>query len=141
MVKIYHNKEFILMNYFFMGVQMKPEEAEQCMLKPENLEEVAEMTEIGHTDIESLETAFRMTQNYEANWTRNFEVSGFVPAVKLGTAVRPKLRSTSVGDVMELNGKFYIVAICGFEEIGNPFEDEKRTSIFDDLDPETGMWK
>lgn len=55
-----------------------------------------------------LETAFRFTNSIEQHWA---------DAEDARLTVHSRTRSTSVGDVMELDGKFYIVAAVGFKEL------------------------
>lgn len=62
--------------------------------------------------IERLEAAFALTQNGDRSWWEN-------PSVR---AARPG-RSTSVGDVLELDGRYYTVLAAGFAEI------ERRESL------------
>lgn len=56
-----------------------------------------------------LEDAFRLTNHIETAWTENPEVS------VLGGHHQ---RSTSVGDIVELDGVLHLVAGVGFVEIG-----------------------
>lgn len=90
MVNVYHNKGFLALQ--FKKVSEIPKE---------NLTKVAEVS------INDLETAFELTNHIEHNWTHN---KGVTPLVS-------EPRSTSVGDVLEIEKKFYIVAASGFEEI------------------------
>ncbi len=68
---------------------------------PENLVLVAEVDG-------NLETAFRETNSCEEAW---YECDS--PILK----VIKEARSTSVGDIMELDGKVYVVASVGFTEL------------------------
>ncbi len=61
----------------------------------------------GYVDAESLEEAFRLSQNVEEHWNK----------------VNP-CRSTSVGDVIQDDGTFYMVAGTGFTELVEPEENE-----------------
>lgn len=77
---------------------------------PDSLLQVAEIDG-------DLNDAFSLTQNIEDAWahTDNPKVRFNAPA-----GFSPKdcgARSTSVGDVMELDGKFYLVASVGFKEL------------------------
>ena len=87
-VNVYHSKS--MDNYF--GKE-KP--------KADDLELVAT---VNTTD---LEEAFKLTNHVEGNWIENENV----------TALVERARSTSCGDVMVREGKAYIVAMCGFEEV------------------------
>ncbi len=59
---------------------------------------------------EDLDTAFRLTNHIEAAWTANDGV------ITLGP--KDRQRSTSVGDLMEIDGQFHLVASFGFENLG-----------------------
>lgn len=56
---------------------------------------------VGHVEANSLNQAYALTQNLEWPWNIN-----------------SPCRSTSVGDVIECDGKFYMVAGIGFIEVG-----------------------
>lgn len=56
---------------------------------------------VGHVEANSLNQAYALTQNHEWPWN-----------------VNAPCRSTSVGDVIECDGKFYMVAGIGFIEVG-----------------------
>jgi hypothetical protein len=57
---------------------------------------------------EILDTAYSLTQTREKDWYNN-------PKVEL--LVAGDQRSTSVGDVFEYNGKFWMISPLGFTEI------------------------
>ena len=57
---------------------------------------------------EELESAFHLTQNIEHGWEQN-------PGVY---ALTPHNRSTSVGDIVEIDGMLHLVAGVGFVELG-----------------------
>lgn len=112
MVTLYHNKEF---------TKYKNKKD----IKASNLFIVAEVEEIGDDIITKLENVFKITQNVEYTWTTNFNINGIKRPDKftsLGVAVYQKARSTSVGDVMELDGKFFVVTNCWIIEIDSPFK-------------------
>ena len=90
MVSVYHNKEFINDSF------TKP----QVFLK-ENLTRVAEI------DTKDLETAYNLTNHTDSNWTQN---EGVTPLI-------PNPRSTSEGDILEKDNKFFVVNMSGFDEI------------------------
>ncbi len=97
MVKVFHVKDW--------AVSFDSE----TIPTPDSLLKVAEIDG-------DLNDAFRLTQNIENSWihTDNPKVqfnapAGFSPKDFTGA------RSTSVGDVMEMNGVFYIVASFGFD--------------------------
>jgi len=90
MIVVYHNKDFLKFQF------KVPDE-----LPAASLEKVAEITS------DDKEKAFELTNHIDHDWTEN---EGVTPLVS-------KPRSTSVGDVMEIEGKFFIVDSCGFKEI------------------------
>jgi hypothetical protein len=55
-----------------------------------------------------LERAFDLTNHTDHNWTENYGLAVCVDSV---------VRSTSVGDVMRIKDKFYIVDSVGFIEV------------------------
>lgn len=61
---------------------------------------------VGHVMTDSLEDAFRLSQNLETSWNPE-----------------SPCRSTSVGDVIEYNNKFFMVCGNGFRELLEPEED------------------
>jgi len=93
-ITVYHNPHFLDLSFTYKDI------AEKVKAHISDLEEVA----IVNTD--SLDTAFRQTNNIDKPWFDNEDVQ-----------VIKKSRSTSVGDVMELNDELYVVAPVGFEKI------------------------
>lgn len=87
MVTVYHNKEFMF---------KKPEEIDKSLL-----------TKVAEIEINDLETAFELTNHIDKPWTENDKVTPLVS----------NPRSTSAGDVMEIDGQFYFVASTGFTKI------------------------
>lgn len=80
---------------------------------------------------EALEYAWRWTNNIEGSWSRGPELEFDGRMVKNGdynpntTVLVPLpthcgrtygLRSSMMGDIFKLDGKFYKVAFCGFED-------------------------
>lgn len=65
-------------------------------------------TYVGAVSTNDLESAYERTNHIERSWTLNEGVQ-----VVEGLSVR----SSSVGDVFEREGKFYVVAGCGFQEV------------------------
>lgn len=65
-----------------------------------------------------LSNAWNLTQNFEHAWceTRNENVNCMVG---ISECFDRGVRSTAVGDVMEIDGVFFIVAAYGFREIPN----------------------
>ena len=90
MITDYHNKSFLKLQF------KTPDE-----LPKDCLEKVAEIAS------NDLDNAFELTNHIDHDWTEN---EGVTPLVS-------KPRSTSVGDVMEIEGKFLLVDSYGFKEI------------------------
>ena len=88
MIAVYHNRN----NLF--GIVEDPD---ACR----NIEKVAEVNS------NSLSEAFRLTNHIESDWTQN-------PGVE---AVPGRHRSTSVGDVMIVDGNRFIVTSNGFQQV------------------------
>lgn len=90
MIIVYHNKDFLDIQFD------QPKEISTDLL-----------TKVAEVDSNDLDTAFRDTNHIDKDWIENEGVTSLVS--------RP--RSTSVGDVMEIDGKFFMVASCGFKEM------------------------
>jgi hypothetical protein len=72
----------------------------------ETVKDPGRLIKVAEVDTNSLEDAFRLTNHIDEAWFNNPEVK-----------VIKKSRSTSIGDVMELDGKKYIVNDIGFKEV------------------------
>lgn len=96
MITVYHNDKFLDLSF-----EHNIAKAFKDKMMNVHLRKVADV------DTNSLDDAFRLTNHISDSWTKNEEVNAAV--------VEP--RSTSVGDVMEKDGKQYIVAMSGFEEM------------------------
>ena len=70
--------------------------------------DMSKYTKVAHVESDSLDKAYELTNNISSSWTENENVRSLKGS---------RVRSTSVGDVMELNGVFYIVASIGFSKI------------------------
>jgi len=97
MIKVLHNKNFL--NFAL------------CFDEKELLEKITNMpmtdlTEVAHVDTDNLDEAFRLTNHIDSDWSTNEKV-----------ATIAKSRSTSVGDILQLNGQFWMVANIGFVKI------------------------
>jgi hypothetical protein len=93
MVEIYHNKQFL--SYMM-----------DKTVNPLDLEHVA------NVNTNELEVAFITSQNIgEPNdpWINNSTVEAVKPGIIY--------RSTSVGDVLKRDGKFYVIEMVGYNEI------------------------
>lgn len=62
---------------------------------------------VGSVEGDDLDVAFEKTNHIDQPWTQNAGVS----------FKKLDVRSSSVGDVFEREGKFYVVAGCGFQEV------------------------
>ena len=62
---------------------------------------------VASVDTDSLDEAFQLTNSIEDSWVKNPEV----------TTDLEEARSTSAGDMMERDGKRFIVSNFGFEEV------------------------
>ncbi len=63
---------------------------------------------VAKIDAEGLEDTFRLSQNINQRWTNNRQVM---------FRSSNELRSTSTGDVLEMNGKHFMVLDIGWDEI------------------------
>ena len=73
--------------------------------------ELGEYEEVAEVDTHDKETAFRLTNHIEHNWTFN-------EGVRIDLEKTDQLRSTSVGDLMiDDNGDRWIVAPVGFKRL------------------------
>ena len=97
MITVIHNSRFT--DFSFM--EESEIQAEAAKLTEAELTKAA----VVHTD--SLEDAFRLTNNIDSAWTDNEGVS---PTFQ-------SRRSTSVGDIMTKDGKRFMVASVGFVEL------------------------
>lgn len=70
-------------------------------------EELERVCSVGVND---LDKAYELTQNLDGPWINNWQV----------TEMLEPRRSTSVGDVLEKDGKFYLVSMLGFRELFYP---------------------
>jgi len=98
MVSVFHNKNFIGFSFMTDEAAIK---AKAQKIPTEDLMLVAEV----HTT--ELDKAFELTNNITHSWTNNRDVKPFLT----------ECRSTSTGDIMEKNGRRYVVAAVGFVEI------------------------
>lgn len=69
--------------------------------------EAAKLNEVAVIDTNDLNEAFTLTQNINSSWT-------VLPQVKTDLK---ECRSTSAGDVLIKDGKFFLIAIAGFKKI------------------------
>ena len=91
-------------------------------------ETVAKIDVGNRTGMSALEYVYRVTQNIEGSWSKGEYFDGGEPNpdynedIQLTTMLERDLdgvtwglRSTSMGDVVELQGKRYVVAAMGFK--------------------------
>lgn len=90
MITVYHSDRF---TEYFLGNLDKWFEGE--------LEKVAEV------DTDEVDVVFQLTNHIGESWTKN-------PGVE---ALTSNPRSTSVGDVAEKDGRFYVCASAGWDEL------------------------
>jgi len=95
MIEVFHNSD-----YMEFGRKLSNEDKELDVPK-ELLEKVADVKTTG------LDAAYCLTNNIEYPWPENVEV----------TAIKDKPRSTSVGDVMIMDGISFMVADHGFKKV------------------------
>ena len=93
MVRVYFNPDYTLAS------PMTNEEP-----KLENLQHIADV------EVSDLRTAFELCQNSDIPWTELQEVTP-EPAVAAGT------RSVAPGDVLELDGEWYVIGSNDFQKI------------------------
>lgn len=98
MIQVFHNANFLSEETYISFFK-----DEFVSVSEEQLSLVAEV------DTEDLQTAFRLTNTVETEWWTQAGVTYLFT----GDACR----STSVGDVLELNGTYYAVAPLGFKEV------------------------
>ncbi len=61
---------------------------------------------VAEVDTDNLEVAFQQTNTIMHPWWENVDVAAFKRA-----------RSTSVGDIVEIKGKFWMVCMAGWKEV------------------------
>lgn len=76
-----------------------------------------DFVKVADVETSSLGDVFRITNHIDSDWTRNPEV------VKL---YAEQVRSTSVGDVVVLEGKAHRCLMCGWGEIKADEENDRR---------------
>lgn len=101
MINVYHNMLFLQMQF------KQPDSIPRLFL--EHVASVDEGKFIGlkKSTEKDLDKTFELTNHIEHDWTKNKEVTP--------TKLNP--RSTSVGDVLEINNKYYMVCTAGFKEV------------------------
>ena len=90
MITVYHNSNFT--DYYFREVDELPADL---------------LTKVAEVDSNDLEKAFELTNHIEHNWTENEEVTPLIS----------NPRSTSCGDIMEIDGTTLMVISRGFKEV------------------------
>jgi hypothetical protein len=93
MVKVYFNPDYMLAS---------PMTSE--IIKVEHLQHIADV------DVPDLRTAFELCQNSDLPWTE-------LPEVLPVAAVAGGTRSLAPGDVLELDGEWYLIASNDFQKI------------------------
>jgi hypothetical protein len=98
MIKVFHNGDFL--KFGLKSDSMLRIAAKKIPVKDLQL--------VATVDTESLDIAYELTNNIDGSWTENENVRSFIGCVA---------RSSSIGDILEKDGKKYIVARVGFIEI------------------------
>lgn len=101
MIQVYHNANFIDDSFKFYTDEGWTPDLEMNM---EDFELVAVV------DTTDLNLAYQFTNHITCSWWKN-------PGVEVVSDKYPDIRSTSMGDLLEMDGKFYVVAGCGFNEV------------------------
>jgi len=97
MVSVFHNQKFLDFALLFDD-EIAKEKAKHLTCQ--------ELLLVAEVETDSLNEAYQLTNHIDKVWYENHGVKTFL-----------KSRSTSVGDILRLNGKQYLVATCGFIEI------------------------
>lgn len=90
----------------FMSIQIDPTQELVNAIKSGKIEGISYKL-VGTVKTTNLETAFRLTNSVDSYWCTGSEV----------TVVGDDHRSTSVGDLMEKDGEFFVVAMIGFNAV------------------------
>jgi len=96
MIKVYHANN----PTFTLGPITKPVDKSDYSL-------------VASVDTSNLDSAFELTNTIDSGWWENEEVTFH------GSPIHGKLgcRSSSVGDIFEYTGQFFVIAPAGFEPI------------------------
>ena len=105
-IKVYHRNDLFSRN-----------SPVSLMLNGSTEFEVSKFTLVAEVDVDieakeaesALEDAYRLTNTIHRSWWENDGVIAHVS----------RTRSTSVGDVLEIDGRVFAVAACGFREIAS----------------------
>ena len=116
MVRVFHNsKAFDEDARLQFGYFSKPKEFAEII----GNQPTTDFVEVAKVETDNLHVAYEQTNSIEAAWyyndglTVSFDLKEQVPENEECN----RKRSTSVADIMELNGQFFAVATCGFVEI------------------------
>lgn len=99
MITVYHLDYSKLSDEEQLHVRIFPDSAAM-----NRLFELGKYTKVAEVDSDNLELAFELTNHIDRSWTENKNVKSLVD----------NPRSTSVGDMMELDGRRYMVDSVGF---------------------------
>jgi hypothetical protein len=106
MLTVYHNVRFGRDAEYGNTMLVTTFQKQPVTILRSDLEAVAVMDDAEFTDVEeALDRAYGLTQNKKGDWWEN---EGITALRDIGE------RSTSVGDVIEANGEFWIMAMTGF---------------------------
>lgn len=101
MIKVFHNKKAF--GHPGMNLAFAPNKKLVEYVGNQLLSDFEHVATINTND---LETAFERTNHIDKAWHENTDV-----------ICHKTSRSSSVSDIMEKNGKFYVVVSCGFKEV------------------------
>jgi hypothetical protein len=108
MLTIYHNARLFLDSEYGGNLRTALLKREPIAIAWTDLEAVARMDDSGFSNPQdALDRAYALTQSVNWDWAEN---EGITALNKTET------RSTSMGDVIEIDGEFWVVAIIGFDQ-------------------------
>lgn len=106
MLTIYHNARLFLDSEYGSELRMALLKEQPITIVRSDLEAVATMDDSEFSDVQdALDRAYALTNHKKSDWWDN---EGIVSLREV------EERSTSMGDVIEVNGEFWIVAMTGF---------------------------
>lgn len=101
MIKVYHNPDSLKLN--------DPYQDKSIVGKNITQVDFSKLLHVADVETNDLKEAFKSTQNIAGSWTYNKNVK---PKVK-----RQDARSSNMGDVLELDGKMYVITPLGIKEL------------------------
>jgi len=104
MIMIYHSTAFSLTMHYGLNKNSIPVEREVMLA---GLDDGSMYEHVGDVESDDLNTAYRLTNHIDCNWTENEGVN----------AESSEVRSSSIGDLFITPDGIYAVARCGFDKI------------------------